>query len=112
MSSRGIALGLKKGFQITKVDKRRKVAATKGKRGPRSKLAREVAREVSGWAPYEKRVMEYLRNGLDKRALRLARRRLGTHQRGKRKRDELADAIRQEALLKQLKKDQKEKDTK
>jgi len=32
MSSRGIAIGLKKGFQITKVDKRRKVAATKGVR--------------------------------------------------------------------------------
>jgi len=37
---------------------------------------------------------------------------LGTHQRGKNKRDELADAIRQEALLKQQKKEQKEKDTK
>jgi len=105
-------VGLKKGFQITKVDKRRRAAAKKGKRGPRSKLAREVAREVSGWAPYEKRVMEFLRNGLDKRALRLARRRLGTYQRGKAKREELADAIRQEALLKQQKKDQKAQEKK
>lgn len=32
MSSRGIAVGLAKGFQITRVDKRQKVAANKGVR--------------------------------------------------------------------------------
>eukprot|EP01128_Nolandella_sp_AFSM9_P001970 TRINITY_DN12372_c0_g1_i1.p1 TRINITY_DN12372_c0_g1~~TRINITY_DN12372_c0_g1_i1.p1 ORF type:complete len:111 (+),score=36.11 TRINITY_DN12372_c0_g1_i1:54-386(+) len=105
-----IAIGLNKGFQITKIDRRPKVAKTKGVRGPRAKLAKEVAREISGYAPYEKRVMEYLRNGLDKRALRLARKRLGTHQRGKRKREELQDAVRQQTLAAQSAKKDEAKD--
>jgi len=37
-----------------------------------------------------------LEGSLDKRALRLAKRRLGSHQRGKRKREELAGVLRQE----------------
>lgn len=37
---------------------------------------REVVREVSGFAPYERRIMELLRVGHDKRALRVAKRRV------------------------------------
>jgi large subunit ribosomal protein L36e len=46
------------------------------KLGKRRAVAREVAREVAGFAPYERRIMELLRNNLDKRALRLAKRRV------------------------------------
>jgi len=54
-----------------------------------SKFVRELIRDVAGFAPYEKRIMELLKNNLDKRALRLAKRKLGTHTRGKNKREEL-----------------------
>lgn len=39
-------------------------------------------------------MMELLRNELDKRALRFGKRRLGSHQRAKRKREELGAVIR------------------
>jgi large subunit ribosomal protein L36e len=42
-----------------------------------------------GYAPYEKRIMELLRLSRDRRALRFAKRRLGTHRRAIRKREEL-----------------------
>lgn len=57
---------------------------------------REIVREVCGFAPYERRVMELLKIGTastNKRALKLAKRRLGTHLRGKRKREELQEVI-------------------
>jgi len=44
--------------------------------GPRHILAREVIREVAGYSGYEMRVLEFLRNGLDKKALRLAKRKV------------------------------------
>jgi large subunit ribosomal protein L36e len=53
-----------------------------------------VIREVTGLAPYEKRITELLRIGKDKRALKLAKRRLGTYGRGKKKREELANHLR------------------
>lgn len=71
----------------------------KGALNPRVKMVREVVREVSGFAPYERRVMELLKAGSAstmKRALKLAKRRLGTHLRGKKKREELQMAIQQQ----------------
>lgn len=44
---------------------------------------------MCGFAPYEKRVMELLKNSKDKKARKLAKRRLGTFGRAKRKVDEL-----------------------
>ena len=46
------------------------------KLGARRKLAKEIAREVLGFAPYERRMMSHLDNGLDKRALKLAKKRV------------------------------------
>jgi len=101
MSSHGIALGITKGHRVTKVEKRSRVTHRKKLTASnRSKLVSEVIREVAGYAPYEKRVMELLKNQLDKRALRLAKRRLGSHQRGKVKREQLAGVLRQEAVSK------------
>merc|ERR1711934_490315 len=100
MASHGIAIGLKgsRGFQVTKIDKKRGRAAIK--RGPQFGLVSEVIREVTGFAPYEKRVAEFLKNGLDKRALRLASRRLGSFQRGKKKREAIAKIMREEEMAK------------
>mmetsp|Transcript_930 Transcript_930/g.1494 ORF Transcript_930/g.1494 Transcript_930/m.1494 type:complete len:91 (-) Transcript_930:123-395(-) len=61
----------------------------KANQGKRGLLAKQVAREVCGFAPYEKRAIELLRNSLDKRALRVCKKKLGSHQRAKAKVDEL-----------------------
>ena len=42
----------------------------------RTKFVRDLVREVVGFAPYEKRVMELLKNSKDKRARRLAKKRV------------------------------------
>ena len=55
---------------------------------------RELVREVCGFAPYEKRIMELLKVGKDKRALKVAKKKLGTHKRGKKKREEMAAVLR------------------
>jgi len=45
-------------------------------------------------APYEKRITELLKVGKDKRALKVAKRKLGTHKRAKRKREEMSSVLR------------------
>jgi len=57
-------------------------------------MIRGLIRDVVGSAPYEKRLMELLKNGRDKRALKLAKRKLGTHLRGKKKREEMGNLLR------------------
>ena len=58
---------------------------------------REVIREVVGLAPYERKMMELIRTGVatkEKKAVKLARRRLGTHRRAQHKKAELVEMIR------------------
>merc|ERR1712000_263119 len=90
----GIAIGLHKGHPVTKRTPKRKPSKSKGKLLKRTAFIRSVVREVSGFAPYEKRMIELLRNEFDKRALRFAKKRLGSHQRAKRKREEMSAVIR------------------
>ncbi|CAF2058537.1 unnamed protein product, partial [Brassica napus] len=59
-----------------------------------SHVLRKQAREVAGFAPYEKRITELLKVGKDKRALKVAKRKLGTHKRAKRKREEMSSVLR------------------
>ncbi|EFN58146.1 hypothetical protein CHLNCDRAFT_141923 [Chlorella variabilis] len=93
MSGRaGIAVGLQKGHVVTKKEKARQ--------SKRVKLVRDIVREVAGQAPYEKRLMELLKVGRDKRALKVAKRKLGTHKRGKAKREEMSALLRKMAAKK------------
>ncbi|KAG9430003.1 60S ribosomal protein L36 [Apis mellifera carnica] len=65
----------------------------KGRQTKHSKFVRDLIREVTGHAPYEKRAMELLKVSKDKRALKFLKRRLGTHIRAKRKREELGNIL-------------------
>lgn len=91
----GIAVGLNKGHIVTKrTPLPKRSSYTKGKLTVRGEVVRDVMREVVGFAPYEKRMIELLRIGKDKRALKFAKKRLGTHIRAKRKREEMGEALR------------------
>eukprot|EP00744_Colponema_vietnamica_P001058 GILI01001799.1.p2 GENE.GILI01001799.1~~GILI01001799.1.p2 ORF type:complete len:121 (+),score=35.47 GILI01001799.1:43-363(+) len=89
----GLAIGLGKGFIVTKRDVPARPSSKKGKIGRRTALIRSVVREVAGFAPYEKRVMELIKTNALKRAQKFAKKRLGTHLRGKKKKDELVEVI-------------------
>ncbi|RUS26346.1 ribosomal protein L36e-domain-containing protein [Jimgerdemannia flammicorona] len=61
--------------------------------GRRVKFVRDLIREVTGFAPYEKRIMELVKNSKDKRARKLAKKKLGTFLRAKKKVEELSNVI-------------------
>lgn len=91
----GLSVGLNKGHVVTKrTPLQKRSSYTKGKVTGRTEVMREVMREVVGFAPYERRIIELLRIGKDKRALKFAKKRLGTHIRAKRKREEMGEALR------------------
>lgn len=99
-SKSGIFVGLNSGFIVTKpkvATRKAKASGRKGRLGKRVALIREVIREVAGLAPYERKMMEMIRTGVaskEKKAVKLARARLGTHHRAQIKRDEINDLIR------------------
>ncbi|KAE9611312.1 putative ribosomal protein L36e [Lupinus albus] len=64
------------------------------KTSKRVHFVKNLIREVAGFAPYEKRITELLKVGKDKRALKVAKRKLGTHKRAKRKREEMSSVLR------------------
>ena len=99
-----MAVGLNKGHKVTKVDNPRKLKPSyrKGKVTKHARFVRDLVREIAGFAPYEKRMQELLRISKDKRALKFAKRRLGTHFRGKKKREEM------QAVLQKMRKAQQQ----
>lgn len=48
----------------------------KGRASKRTNFVRSLVKEVAGLAPYEKRIVELLRNGKDKRSRKLAKKRV------------------------------------
>jgi len=59
----GFAAGLNKGFIVTRRELPKKPSYRKGKNSIRNKLVKEVVREVAGFAPYERRMIELLKIG-------------------------------------------------
>lgn len=57
-----LPVGLNKGHPTTSIEKVVKPSHRKGVQSTRTKFVRSVVREVAGFAPYERRVMELLRN--------------------------------------------------
>ncbi|GFP84806.1 60S ribosomal protein l36-2 [Phtheirospermum japonicum] len=90
----GLFVGLKKGHVVTPKELAPRPSDRKGKTSKRVHFARSLIREVAGFAPYEKRITELLKVGKDKRALKVAKRKLGTHKRAKKKREEMSGALR------------------
>ncbi|KAL5973290.1 60S ribosomal protein L36B [Asimina triloba] len=90
----GLFVGLNRGHVVTKRELAPRPSARKGKTSKRVHFVRSIIREVAGFAPYEKRITELLKVGKDKRALKLAKRKLGTHKRAKKKREEMSNVLR------------------
>uniref|UniRef100_A0A646QEJ4 60S ribosomal protein L36 n=1 Tax=Hemiscolopendra marginata TaxID=943146 RepID=A0A646QEJ4_9MYRI len=88
-----MCVGLTKGHKLTKHVTKPRPSKKKGKLYKHTKMIRDIIREVSGHAPYERRAMELLKVSKDKRALKFIKKRLGTHLRAKRKRDELSNVL-------------------
>merc|ERR1719273_2530980 len=57
----GLAAGLNRGFIVTCREVPLRPACRKGKASKRVKLIREVTREVMGFSPYEKRMIELIK---------------------------------------------------
>ncbi|KAJ8587426.1 ribosomal protein L36e [Rhizopogon salebrosus TDB-379] len=87
--------GLNKGYPTTPIPKTTRPSHRKGIQSTKNKFVRSVVREVSGFAPYERRVLELLRNAKDKKARKLTKKRLGTLLRAKRKLEELGNIIQE-----------------
>ncbi|CDI74554.1 60S Ribosomal protein L36, putative [Eimeria praecox] len=88
------SVGLNKGFLVTKRTPPVRPSRRKGKKTTRVQAIREIIRQVAGFAPYERRVLDLIKIGTaatTKRALKFAKKRLGTHKRGKAKREELTN---------------------
>lgn len=95
MSSTGIAVGLNKGFPVTKRAQAARPSHAKARLSRRTKHVRELIHEVVGLAPYEKRLLDMLKTGgasAEKRMYKFAKRRLGTHKRAQKKRDLVKEA--------------------
>ncbi|KAK9708505.1 ribosomal protein L36 [Basidiobolus ranarum] len=84
----GIIAGANHGHITTRRELKVKPSDKKGVASNRVKFVREIVREV-----YERRIMELLKNSKDKRARKLAKKRLGTFIRAKAKVGEMSSVI-------------------
>merc|ERR1711997_203538 len=85
--------GLDKGHKTTPIERKKKPSNNKGKQTNHNKFVRDLVREVVGFSPYEKRSMELLRISKDKRCLKFLKKRIGSHIRAKRKREEMSTVL-------------------
>ncbi|XP_071743595.1 large ribosomal subunit protein eL36 [Lepeophtheirus salmonis] len=96
-----MCIGLDKGHKTTKNELKKKPSSRKGMVTTRSRFIRDIVREVAGFSPYERRAMELLRISKDKRCLKFLKKRIGSHVRARRKREEMSAVL--QAMRKQTK---------
>jgi len=87
-----LAAGLVKGHVVVKYSSKIRTRSRSAKKSASTHACRELAREVMGLAPYEKRLLDVLKAGagnVEKRMYKMAKKRLGTHRRAIKKRDEI-----------------------
>ena len=97
----GIFVGLNRGHVVTKPKTdaeafKKEKSGRKGRLHPRVKAVREIIQEVCGLQPFQKKMIEMLRTGVqikEKKAVKLARARVGQHKRAGRIRDNLQTLI-------------------
>lgn len=89
----GIAIGINKGHKVTPRVKAARVSYRKGAASARTTFVRDIIQEVAGLAPYERRIIELLRNSQEKRARKLAKKKLGTFGRAKAKVESMTKII-------------------
>ena len=98
-----IAVGRNKGFETEK--RVRPARRAKGAKTAKLATCREVCREVAGLLPYERRLLDMLKTGgasSEKRMYKFAKKRLGTHKRAVKKRDDIKEvysAMRAKAAM-------------
>ena len=95
----GLFVGLNHGHVVTRPAKmawKNRPVLKKGRATKRAVAAREVIREVAGFSPLEKRMLELIRTGVatkEKKAAKIARQKLGTHRRAMHKKEELVTLV-------------------
>ncbi|KAG9047500.1 hypothetical protein FS837_002146 [Tulasnella sp. UAMH 9824] len=89
-----LRFGENKGHAVHPLERKHRPSRRKGdaQKGGRP-FVKSIIREVTGFAPYERRIMELLRNNKDKKAKKLTKKRLGTITRAKKKLDELGTIL-------------------
>ncbi|CAA9988119.1 60S ribosomal protein L36, putative [Plasmodium knowlesi strain H] len=90
----GIAVGFNSGHVVTK--RNLKQSIKKKPKSQKKELINDVVREITGFSPYEKRLIELIKIGTSaatKRSLKYAKKKLGTHKRGKAKREEIQKIV-------------------
>lgn len=99
----GKAYGKNKGYQTKRiVSKQKHVAALRQNKtqdqlthSDRFVMAKQIAKEICGYAPYEKKAMDLARMGKDKKMRKFLKKRLGSLRMAKRRQDTLTLAAKQ-----------------
>ena len=87
-------MGLNKGHVLTKIEEPSKIKELRLRK--RVPVIRKIVHEITGHAPYERKVMEILKQSKtnsQKLAYKLLKGSLGVHRRALRKREELRSAV-------------------
>ena len=92
---------MNKGFIVTKLKgatdaQKHQRSHRKGRLHPRVAAVRSIVSEICGLAPYERKMMEMIKTGNQKKekaSVKLARKRLGSQRRANRKRDQIVNYI-------------------
>lgn len=97
----GRVYGRKRGHATKKIASRRShreelrqsMSPAVGERIAREQVAKGIAREICGYAPYEKRALDLVKQGEDKKARKFLKKRLGSLRSAKKKQESLARVL-------------------